>query len=73
MSGGGGEKGWGGDKGGRGVLAPRWDAGDWNRAIPGPSLPRAFALLCPWAEFFGPFGPLGLVEDEGGRAWCWGL
>jgi hypothetical protein len=21
--------------------------------------PRAFALLRPWAEFFGPFGPLG--------------
>ena len=44
------------------VLAPRWGAGNWNRVIPGPSRPRA--------EFFGPFGPLGLgeagAEDKAG-------
>ena len=28
--------------------------------------PRAFALLRPWAEFFGPFGPLGLGGGWGG-------
>jgi hypothetical protein len=51
-----------GDEGGVGVLAPRWDAGDWNRVIPGAAS-LGLVLWARWAV--GPLGG-GWCGDKGG-------